>query len=335
MAKQLDNEKDLEESRKATEGGNSNFIKIETGLTPIYIMSKNYEEGFAHWVQLPGHSKKSKVSCKGGLAGKGFAIDICPICDEVLRLFNEGKEYRANDDEAEADALKKKGNENKARYSVELIVAKGELVNVRKNGKVIKEADFTTEDSKVGVLALSEAQFHSLLDLKGSEDYPFIKTFKDLYNRIIVIDKKKRGKDIMESVVWKPMSKPSEPPDLEWNEEDFNIAADFEIDETKIKQVMKYLVGDSEGGDIDNIQDDSDDFDIKEDEPEERSKTRKSSEAKQVPKEEIDDDFDYDSPDEENVDDFVDDIPLTKEEKLQQKNKKEINKKPISKKGRK
>jgi hypothetical protein len=240
------------------ESGSSKNLKIKEGqVTPIYILSKDYQKGYIHWVRAGG--KVIKVACAGGEEGKGFAVDQCPVCSVILEMYKKAKE---NDDEK----LKKKANSARAGFNAKLIAAQGELVIEKKNGKKIKTADFS-EDVKVGILTLTEKNFTDFTALRGSEEFPFIKKMKDLRSRAILLDKRKREGSIFATTVFKPVAEITDPPEVEYDEEDFDLEEEFTVNKDDLKKAAKLLQRELDKDEDDEDEDD-DDAEVEDDEEE-------------------------------------------------------------------
>jgi len=248
MGKKLTNEQDVQSTRKSFEA-NSKILKFdENTKTPVYILDDSYEEGFVHWVNLPG-GKSVRVVCGGGMDGKGFDPTNCKICNHMVEGYREARNLEAEDAKA-ADAMRKELNKCRANYSAEFLAVKGELLTVKDpvTKKKTLSADF--DEYEVGILALTEAQFNGFVGLINNENYPFMKSNADLLNRVIILDKRKRAKNGKEakyaSVEFVPLKNKFDSPEIEFDKEEFDTKKDFEIDEEKIEKAFAYLNGGDE-----------------------------------------------------------------------------------------
>lgn len=308
MGKKLTDEQDVQATKKSF-SHDSKILKFdENSKTPIYILSIDYEEGFVHWVEtLDG--RRMRVVCGGGVEGKGFDPANCKICNHLVEGYREARALEG-EDKQEADKMRKKLNQMRANYSAELLAAKGELLKVKdaKTGKKTLSADF--DEYEVGVLALTETQFNALTGLKDSEQYPHVKTYGDLVNRVIIVDKRKRdkgGKGAMYATIeFQPLKAKSDPPDVEYDPDDFDLSEDFVLDEERIEQAFALLSGEED-------YDEDVDADIE----------YETDDAEEAAEEVFDDDVDADEGADlsdvageagEMDDDFDDDLPWDDEE---------------------
>jgi hypothetical protein len=323
MAQSLGNAEDVKRTRDAAEsGGESRFLKIPDAKTPWYLLGLEYASYFSHWVEIGG--MRRPVVCAGGLEGKGFATDECPICAHTLDLYNEAKELESEGDKDAAGKVRQKANDIRAKLNVVMKAAKGQYVLIKtKTGKK-RVADWDMEDSdsnvEVGLLNLSNAQWEGLTGMIGGEDTPFIESGEDLAKRVLWTKKESRkgktgGK--YSAVVWGAEEEEIDfPEEVEVDDELKEIDLDefAKVNDEDIQKVMKFLTGeDSEDVDDDeevDLEDDSDDSEIDLDEDDEedeapvKKKTRKPA-AKKPIKKVVEDDED----DEDPLDDFEDDIP--------------------------
>lgn len=307
----VENDEVLDETNSGfnSKGGGKN-IKIPEGKTPIYILESDYHDGYVHYVRGPD-GKPMRVVCAGGIEGKGFKPDNCKICKETLELYQQAKALEADGDKHGAADLRKKAGNIRASYNAEFIVVVGEMMLVRgKDGKKVKVPDFENDSVKVGVLTMTEKQYKDFTGLRNNEIYPFIKTGKDLTNRVFVLDKQKRDGKSMATIEFIPMKSASDKPDIEYDPDDFNTEADFEIDEDRIEQAYKMITRSSDDDDDTQFDDedaspkhkpskkavdeDNDDADFLDDEDEEEGDTKESSKPNTD-----DDDFEDDDPEED------------------------------------
>lgn len=248
MSKELTNEQDVQATKKSF-SGDSKILKFdENSKTPIYILSSDYEEGFVHWIDTPDN-RRMRVVCGGGVDGKGFDPDNCRICNYLVEGYREARGLEGEDKKS-ADTLRKSLNRMRANYCAELLAVKGELLKIKDKvtGKKTLSADF--DDYEVGILALTETQFNALIGLKDSDAYPYIKTYADLVNRVIILDKRRRdqsGKDAKYATVeFQPLKAKSDPPDVEFDADDFDRCEDFVVDEERIEKAFALLSGEED-----------------------------------------------------------------------------------------
>jgi hypothetical protein len=317
MGKKLTNDKDVQSTQKSFDT-NSKILKFdENTKSPIYILDDGYEEGFVHWVALPD-GRRARIVCGGGMEGKGFDPTNCKICNYLVEGYREARALEAEDPK-EADKMRKTLNQMRANYSAEFRAVKGELLKIKdpKTGAKTLSPDF--DEYVVGILALTEPQFNSLIALVGSDNYPWMKTNADLLNRVLILDKRKRnkqGKDAkFPSVEFQPLKNQSDLPKIEYDKDELDTTKDFEIDEEKIEKAFNLLNG---GGEYEDEEADeeigyeNEDGDIEEEEV---------IEEDEIVEEEVieDDDSGNDLSDiEEEViedDDFEDDKPWEEEPK--------------------
>jgi len=322
MGKKLTNEQDVQSTRKSFEA-NSKILKFdENTKTPIYILDDSYEEGFVHWVQLPG-GRSTRVICGGGMDGKGFDPTNCKICNHLVEGYREARSLEADDAKA-AKSMREDLNRSRANYSAEFLAVKGELLTIKdaKTKKKSLSADF--DEYEVGVLALTEAQFNCLIGLINNESYPFMKSNADLLNRVIIVDKRKRAKNGKEarfaSIEFKPLKNKSDQPKVEFDKEEFDTKKDFEIDEEKIEKAFAFLNGgdEYEEEEVDEeIEYEDEDGEIEEEEVDEEIEDDEDDEIEddEIEDDEIEDEEnDLSDIEEELDDDFEDDIPWQDDE---------------------
>jgi len=300
--KSLKRKEDVKASKEAaaSESGRK-FLKIPDMRTPWRLLSLDYEDGYIHWVDVQG--RKINVPCVGGVEGKGFDPDNCPICASTLQLYEDAKALKAEGKVKESKVLKSDANDMRAKYQALFIAVRGQKVLIKergKDGKIRKAwaADFdaSSEDSdvEVGILALSKSQFSNLIGLIGSEETPFIKTGSDLGNRVLWSKKSSKkgrsgGNDYTE-VTWTADPRPSETPKIEIPE-NVSIEGYFDVDEKVLNKVVSYLTGEET-------------TDIPEDDAVDAESDEESVETKSVESDVAEDD---DFP--EDDENFDDDIP--------------------------
>ena len=148
-------------------------------------------------------------------------------------------------------------------------------------------------------MSMTQKQYQDFVGLRGSEDYPFMKSGADLLNRAIVLDKRKRDKSLYATTEFTPSKRQSDPPEVEWDVDELNPENDFDIDLDKIQMVYNLLQGsnatvsadDDEDDDLEIEEEDDDDAteEVEDDAVEEETKERDEKDV-----EEDDDDFEDD-----------------------------------------
>lgn len=331
----------------------NNNLKIKEGLTPIRLLSGHYSDGYAHWVELEdenGAKHVVRVVCGGDPdSGKGFAPNDCKLCAYAAELYKQAK---STGDEAP----KKKGNRIRAKYSATFIAALGEMVvEARKNPKTgkkqkVRVPDF--EDANIGKLNLTQKQYVDLINLREKEEYPQISSGEDLTKYDIVADKAKRDGSNAATIVWKPVKKSTDPPEVEDLDaliEEFDIESDYEIDYEEIDRVYEALTNEvsddeeleDEDLDLEEEEEDEEEFDDEEvdddDEEEDSEEDDEEEDDSEFEDDEFDDeeeDDDEDDPFDDEEDDEEDPFDEEEEEKppVKKKSSKGSSKKPAPKK---
>ena len=288
------------------ESQGSNLLRIPEGKTPIYILNSEYADGYAHWVKVKGGGVSPRVVCAGGIAKKGWDPDECPLCAIVASLYRKAKSIEAKRGETEeVKALRKTAGNIRAKYEAHFLAVKGELVKVKvKGGKSKKVPDF--EDGQVGVLSFTRQQFEDFIALRKSAHFPFMKNGEDLTNRILILDKAKRGKSTYATTDFIPAKRTSDPPEVEYDEDEdeFNLEEAFEVDEIDLDKAADLF---QKGGKEPEDDDVDEDVDFEEDDDDE----------------DVDDDF----LDDDNLDDDDKEEVETVKEKKSSKKKKSTSKK--------
>jgi len=256
MAKDLTKQADIQQSLDSQESSGGMMLKIPEGKTPVYFLSSAYEDGYIHWIDVPG-AGRVRVVCAGGLEGKGFAPDTCSICAYCLSMYERAKQVSDPD---KAQKLKNLGNDSHAKYEAQFVVAKGEMVKVKnEKGEKVSVADF--DDATVGVLSMTGTQYKAFMALRDSEAYPFIKGTGDLLNRAILLDKAKResgGKPAKYATIeFKPARNQMDKPSVQWKPEDFPLADNFQIDLEQVEKAYTALVGSAAKSNTKKIADDA------------------------------------------------------------------------------
>lgn len=309
--KSLDNDDDVENSLESSknERSDGHFLRLKEGKHALYFLSNDYAEGYVHWVSTPEGARR--VVCSGGLDGKGWAADTCPICAEVANLFKKAKKHEDSHgkDNAVTNKLRKRARNFRAKYEAHFLAAAGTFIRVKQGTEKIWEPDF--DDAKVGILSLSREQYENFTALRNSEQYPFMKGGADLTNRVIVYDKAKRDDSTFATVEFKPAKKPSDPPDVEYDESEFDLEEAFVIDEEEVEKMSIVITSPS-------VDDDADYEDEDDEETSSKSSKKKSSAKKSAKAAEDDflndddeesEDDESDDEEDDSDDDFEDDDP--------------------------
>jgi hypothetical protein len=304
MSKKITNDEDIQESADSFESQGGKNLKIPEGKTPVYFLSEDYADGYVHWVTLPDGGRKRLV-CLGGLEGKGWQPDDCPICGLVARLYKTAKDAEKKDGETSGvRALRKRAGGLRAKYEAHFLVAKGEMVKEKnKEGRKVFVPDF--EDSTVGILSMTKQQYELFTGLRSNESYPFMKGAPDLVNRIIVLDKAKRGESNFATTEFIPARAKSDPPEVEYDADDFDLEEDFVVEEEEVSSAAELL--DTEDFDNEMETDDAEEAQVK-------SKHPSKKEKEEVGEDFFDSEDEDDAADEEEAvgefkDDFEDDDP--------------------------
>jgi len=237
----------VRESQQATQSS-GNYIRVKEGeKAPIYFLSSKFEQGYEHWIDIGG--SPNRIPCAGGMKGKGYAADDCPLCALAQEHFNSAKKLASAGKSSAAKAEKDLAFKIRAKYAMYFIAAKGERNVVSVKGE--KQFKIEFDNAQVGLLSLTKANRDAFAACKAKYDY--IVQNKDLFNRYIIFDKRKRGEDEFSSVEFIPAKKPSEKPDVEIPE-DVDLDSVFEVDMAQIKKVAKaFRAGDFEEEDDSNV----------------------------------------------------------------------------------
>jgi hypothetical protein len=238
MAKNLTNKTDVDASKEAT-AQTGQVLKIESGKTPVYFLSSEYMDGFIHWVGPKG--ERARVVCLGGLENKGWDPEACPICAKVKALYERARALEDAGKKEAGETIRKEANDARAKYEAQFIVAKGEMVKAKtEDGTKQFMADF--DDAVVGILALTRKQYDNLIKLVEGDAYDHVKTFDDLFNRAIVLDKAIRGNASMATIEFIPSRHQTAPPALKWDKKDYDIEAAFAVDAEEVRK-LAHAVG--------------------------------------------------------------------------------------------
>jgi len=248
--KSLSREEDVQATKKAMEKAPSWFIGIPDKRTPWYFINLDYDDGFVHWYESGGLIRR--VVCAGGLEGKGFATDVCPICAYVLELYQEKKRLKEEGEDAKSKQMNDRANRLHAKPEVQFKAIRGQrtLLKTKTGKEWIADWDTEDEDSTAGcgIITLSEAQFSGLTAMINGEDTPFITVGDDLRKRVLWTKKESRkgrtgGK--YSAVVWTADEEETEIPDMEIDQEflDINLADNFIIDEEEVEKVYTLVSG--------------------------------------------------------------------------------------------
>lgn len=260
--KSLLSQEDNEQTAVDSDSGSSSsrIVKLDSGRNALWILSPNYEYGYVHWVQFED-GKRKPIVCAGGPDGKGWQPDECMLCDFIKSKYAEARD---TDNKREAEGIKNYANRMSAKFEIVFIAAKGEMLREKTkiNGKtkIVNVPAFDTDELEIGLLRLSNAQYRNMMKLVSDDAFPYIRSEKDLLNRAIIFDKRKRGKDNFETVECRPGSKKpmKMPGDIEWDADDFNLESMFEIDTEAIEESVAELSGGSEDIDDEEFYDDED-----------------------------------------------------------------------------
>lgn len=274
--KNLGKSEDIQDTSAALEGGGQSlFLSIPDSKTPWRLLELNYSNFFSHWYE--GQQGRRSVVCAGGVDGKGFDTENCPICEHTLELYQEGKRLR--DVEGKTDAgnrLKDRANNIRGKFTAVLKVIRGQYVLIKDaKGRKVTEADFELDpdnvDStvEVGYLSLSEAQWLGLTGLINGEHSSFITDGADLGKHVLFTKKERRkGKTTKyTAVVWGAEEEEVEFPNIdipneiaEKNLDDFST-----IDFDEVSKVAAFLTGqdseDVEDDELVELEGDSEDLD--------------------------------------------------------------------------
>lgn len=307
MVKDLGKADDIQESLDSLESRGGQFLRMPEGKTPIYILNSEYSDGYVHWVKTAEGNQR--IICAGGLEGKGFAPDECGICKYVAELYQRAKKIESkhgeNDD---VKSLRRIAGRTRAKYEAHFLAVKGELVKEKqKDGSKRSVPDF--DEGQVGILTFTRQQFEDFISLRKSEEFPFMKDGNDLVNRVILVDKKKRGGSDFATSKFIPSKHVTDPPDVEYEEDDFDLDEAFAADEQQVERAVEYL----RSGKVES--DDDEDVELEDEEEDEDEEEE----------EEVSDDFlndvedeeeeeEEEASDDEEEDDFEDDTPGEEEE---------------------
>lgn len=317
MAKDLGKDDDVQESLDSLESRGGNILKIPEGKTPVYILNGKYADGYAHWVKLA--EGNARVVCAGGTEAKGWAPEECDLCTRVAALFKRAKTIeQKHGDTDEVKSLRRVAGRIRAKYEAHFLAVRGELVKEKqRDGTKRAVPDF--DEGRVGILSFTRQQFEDFVGLRKSETFSFMKDGEDLTNRVLLLDKRKRGDSIFATTEFIPSKRVSDPPDVEYEEDEFDLEEDFVVDTERIEGAAEYLKGG--GGTKDDDEEDvefedeeeedvDDDFLDDVDDEEEKSKPKKSKKGRKVAEEEEeDDDFEDDIPGEDEEEDEDEEKP--------------------------
>ena len=264
MSKQLDNDQDVKQSLDSMES-DGKTLKIKEGRTPVYILDSTYEDGYIHWIG------GKRIVCAGGLEGRGWAPDVCACCKKVEAAFKKAKQLEGKSKKA-AEKTRGTARGARAKYEAQFLAAVGELVVMKdpKTGNKRKVPDF--DEARVGILPFTAKQFEDFTGLRSNENFPQIEGPEDLLNRVIILDKKKRGESKYPTIEYIPAKSPSDPPEIEYDRDEFDLAESFIIDEEAVINGAKLFdapavrtedvdSNDDEEENVDNYEADEDDFD--------------------------------------------------------------------------
>lgn len=303
--KSLGNQEDVQSTKKAMEQNPSWFLNIPDQKTPWYFISLDYADGFVHWYDVGGGARRTL--CAGGLEGRGFDPDNCPICAYVLEQYQEAKRLEQEGDEAKAKQVRDRANRMRGKFEIHFKVIRGQraLVKTKTGKEWVADFDMSDSDSSagVGIISLSQAQFDGLIGMIKGPGTEFIENGEDLGNRILWTSKesrkgKKGGK--YSAVVWSADEATSEMPEVEIPEEllEKDLGEDFVLDPEELEKVYTLISGqeleEPESDEAVALETDSDD-DIDD------------ADLDDIDDDDADNDDDYDSDDDDFEDDLLDD----------------------------
>jgi hypothetical protein len=302
--KSLSNQKDVQQTSKAGDKNQKNYIKIKKGKNFIRLLSLDYESQFTHalWVG----KKFTEVVCLGGEKNGGYAPDQCPICkeakenywDKIKTLKDNPKFDKSKEMQAKAEKLKADGKKLQAKQSAKFIAVYGEAVREKVDGKI----EYTPEwEKEAKILTLSKTQFNKLgIDIYSK--YDFIKSSENLIDRNLIFSKEApKGEEVKDNTPIEiiPCKSKSKAPTVENELPDLKTAY-HEVSEEEMEKILKEYNGgavefeetdddltddnDEENEDDDLDIDDSDLEDDDEDEFEEEKPKSKKETSKKEPK---------------------------------------------------
>jgi len=323
--KSLGRREDIAESKKAVEREERHFLKIPDSKTPWYLLGIDYTEGFMHWYEHNG--VRRPVVCGGGLKGRGFATDECPLCAHVAQLYSDFKELEADGQDNKAAKVKKAANDLRAKADFRIKAVRGNrlLMKTKTGKKFVADWDTDDEDSNVeaGILSMSESQFLGLVGMVDDDDnFPQIADGEDLANRVLWTSKERRKgkKSTYSQVVWSADKEASDFPDFDVPEEinDIDLDDDFKIDLEELEKVSKLVTGSaSDDVDEDEAVEYEDDVDDEDSETEPDNEYLDDVEVDEIEEEDLE-------AEDEDAGQFEDDIPgddLPKKSKSKVKSK--------------
>jgi len=301
------------------ENSSGRYIRFGKEKTIVRFLSDNFVGDFVHVLKTDEKSIFKVFACLGGVEGKGYSPDSCPICAEGKKHWDRRKEIMADPKfkksvnlKAHAEVEKEKGKMFQTQKTAVMIGVQGELKKVKGKSKIVFE-----DNAKY--LQMSKAQWKKLTEeIFENEDYKeFMKSFDDLLNRnLAFIKMKKKGdRGQFTEVTIQPSKKKSPTPDIDISDLDLDTVITT-VTKSEAKEILhEYLqkVGDDTDEDLEDGEDSREEV-SDEDEPEEKPKKRKTRKKKEEPEEEPDkeeeepdlnddDDDDDDEPSEED-DDF-------------------------------
>jgi len=249
--KNLGRAEDVQSTLKVMAQIETYFIKIPDSKTPWYFLNLDYANGQVHWYKSGGQARR--VVCAGGAEGRGFAINVCPLCAHVLELYKEAKRLVDEGDVGKAKQLKELANDLRAKPEVQFKVIRGQRTLLKtKTGKEWI-ADFDMEDPEsdaaVGIISLSESQFDLLQAMINGEDTPQITCGDDLGKFVLWTSKENRknkktgGK--FTQVIWSVDKRPSDMPEVNVDQElmEMDLEDNFKIDTEEVNKVYTLISG--------------------------------------------------------------------------------------------
>lgn len=236
------NDGDVKASNAALSSAGMN-LTIEKGRTPVYFLSAAYADGYVHWVGSGGKSN-FRVVCGGGLEGKGYAPESCKVCKWMSEVYDKATQLQSAGKPKQAQVIRNTANAVHAKYELLFVAAKGEMLvsKDKRTGKKVGVPDF--DEAEVGTLSMTKKQWQDFQGLVEGGRYDEIESKKDLFNRIIIIDKRNRAtdgkKDRYPTVEFIPSKKQSDAP-IEVDLKDYPLGERFIVEAKTIDEVAQML----------------------------------------------------------------------------------------------
>lgn len=257
-----------------------NFIKIGNGKNFIRLWSEDFVSEHVHVLEIG--KRFVNVVCLGGEKSKGYAPDDCPICAKAKTHWDRRKEIQEDPDfkrskklKVEAEYEGKLGKALQTKQKTVVLAIYGKAIIERVDGKKVAVPEFEKE---VKYLNITPPQWKKLTK-KIFEDYDFMKSKDDLFNRnLCFLKEEKEGKKGTISEVQIIPSRKESPRPKAKNKEELPSLDDVFVylDEEEAKKVLKEFLEAS--GDVDEDEEESDssksveDDELDEDEPKKKKK---------------------------------------------------------------